>query len=150
VRVVAPEERHLTAVMALSEALAAEDERLGRIPVGMIRTAEQAWCKVYGPDVVAARVAENDDGQLAGLATVTRFEAGFELSVMVAARFRRRGLARQLVEAVLGPLPAGTTVEAWVAEWNRASLAALQALGFRPTRIIEDGRERVHILTRKV
>jgi hypothetical protein len=44
----------------------------------------------------------------------------------------------QCDEVVLRPLPAGIMVKAWIAEWNSAPLAALQAPYFRLARTGEE------------
>jgi ribosomal protein S18 acetylase RimI-like enzyme len=70
------------------------------------------------------------------------------MSILVGAGFRRRGVARQLVEDAFRRLPEGLAVEAWVGAFNEASLVATPCLEFDLAWAIEDRGRTVHIFTR--
>jgi GNAT superfamily N-acetyltransferase len=142
VRIVAPEDRHLDGLVRLSSAFAREHGWAGTIPIGGICSREIAHDRLLGRDVICARIAETDSGQVVGYAGVYRNEAGVDMSLLIAASHRRQGLARALVTDVFRQLPPGLCVEAWVGHFNEISLAAMPKLGFRPERTIEhDGRK---------
>jgi hypothetical protein len=61
-RLAVPHERHLAPLVTLSMSLAGEDRRMGSIPVGAIHRVELAQRRLLGPNVVVARVAEDEDG----------------------------------------------------------------------------------------
>ena len=113
-RIVAPEDRHLDGLVRLSSAFAREHDWAGTIPIGGIRSREVAHDRLLGRDVICARIAVTDSGQVVGYAGVYRNEADVDMSLLIAASHRRQGLARTLVTDVFRQLPPGLCVEAWV------------------------------------
>ena len=147
-RIVAPEERHLDGIIQLSQLFAREHDWAGTIPIGQIYSQAIAHARMFGPGAISVLIAETDSGGVVGYVGVYRHDEGIDISLLIAASHRRRGLASDLVARAFRRLPPGSRVEAWVAHFNEASLAAMPKLGFELERIIEhDGRE-VYIFVR--
>lgn len=90
------------------------------------------------------RVAETRAGEMVGYAYIYCRPNVAGISVLVRRDHRRHGLAQRLVDDVFKFLPRGMGVETWVAGFNRASLAAMAAVGRVLVRIIEDQGRRVY------
>ncbi len=148
-RIVAPEERHLDGIIQLSRAFAQEHDWAGTIPIGQINSSAIARAKLFGPNVIAALVAETDSGDVVGYTGVYRNEEGIDISLSIAASHRRRGLASALVTEVFRRLPPGSRVEAWVGHFNEASLVVTPKLGFQLERIIEHDERKVYVFVRQ-
>jgi GNAT superfamily N-acetyltransferase len=147
-KILSPKPRHVEGLIRLSGDFAEELEWASTIPVGRISTRERATSKLFGPTVLMARVAETESGEVIGYVGVYWDPEAVHMSILIKAGFRRRGLARQLVEDALMGLPEGLEVEAWVGAFNEASLAAMPRLGFDLARVIEDRGRSVHVFTR--
>ncbi len=148
-RIVAPEERHLDGIIQLSRLFAREHDWAGTIPIGQIDSLAIARAKLLGPDVISALIAETDSGDVVGYTGVYRNEEGIDISLLIAASHRRRGLASDLVTEVFRRLSPGSRVEAWVAHFNEVSLAATPKLGFQLERIIEHAERKVYVFVRE-
>lgn len=153
VRVVPAEDRHAPQLAGLSRDFASEQPWAVTLPIGQILTVEAARQRLFGPDVVIALMAETLDGTAVGYMGVSRFfvdgDAHYEASILVGRDWRRKGVGRALVEEAFLRLPPGICVEAWVAEMNKASLAAVERFRYRLYRLLEDEGRVVHVYCRR-
>jgi GNAT superfamily N-acetyltransferase len=147
-KILTPKARHVEGLIRLSKDFAEESEWARTIPIGGIATQERATSKLFGSTVLVARVAETESGDVIGYVGVYSDPEAVHMSILVKAGFRRRGLARQLVDDTFKKLPEGLEVEAWVGVFNKASLAVMPRLGFDLARVIEDRGRAVHVFTR--
>ena len=147
--IVTPKERHLDGIIQLSRSFAEEHDWAGTIPIGQIHSQATAWAKLFGPGAILILIAETDSNDVVGYAGVYRHDEGNDMSLMIAASHRRRGLASDLVAQTFRQLPPGTRVEAWVAHVNELSLAATPKLGFELERTFEDDGREVSIFVRQ-
>lgn len=139
IRLLTPREHHIEQLGLLSQAFAAEHPWAGKIPIGQLADYDRAKAKLFGQDVAAVQVAEHPEGQLIGYCAVYQYQAGiYEASILIDPRYRKTGVARQLVDAVFARLPKGIIVEAWVLAQNQEGLEAFPRLGFRLKEIIDN------------
>ena len=148
-RLVDPKERHCEGLVQLSDRFAQEAEWAGEIPIGRISDRSIAYNLLFGPDLVCGLVAETESGQVAGYAGVYRHDEITYLSILIDKGHRRSGLGTKLIQTIFDRLPENLRVEAWVGEFNTASLAAMPRFGFDPDRIEQHGKHMVHIFTRQ-
>jgi ribosomal protein S18 acetylase RimI-like enzyme len=109
---------------------------------------ESAESKLFGSEVLVARVAETRSGLVVGYVGVYHHPEAVHMSILVGATYRRSGLGRRLVENAFGELPGGLGVEAWVGAFAEASLSAMPRLGFDLMRAVRDRGRTVYVFTR--
>jgi 8-oxo-dGTP pyrophosphatase MutT (NUDIX family)/L-amino acid N-acyltransferase YncA len=146
--IVKPREADIRGLIGLSAAFASEHDWCATIPIGQIRTQEQARQRLLGENVMSAVVAVDAQGEMAGYFGIYKYEEGYEASILIRPDFRRSGLGREMTDRAFSFLPRGLLVEAWVAEFNQASIAATPRLGFTMDRKLEDAGRVVTVFTR--
>jgi GNAT superfamily N-acetyltransferase len=148
-RILSPKPRHIEDLTGLSQDFAGETEWASTIPIGRVGSKEEAASRLFGPEVLMARVAETESGEMIGYFGVYRHPEAVHMSILVKAGYRRSGVGKQLVEAAFREIPEGLEVEAWVGAFNEASLSAVPRLGFDLTWVIEDRGRTVYVFTWK-
>ncbi len=129
-----PEPKNIPQLMELSKSFADETFWASHIPIGQMVDTETARDRLFGSEVVNVQIAENEKGQLVGYvgvySEIVDGEMVYFASLLVAVEYRHKGVGKRLVEQVFQNLPAGIKVEAWVGDFNRASLEATPKMGF--------------------
>jgi phosphinothricin acetyltransferase len=100
----------------------------------------EAWFHEHDPDRRPIRIAEDEDGAVAGWLSLSDFydarpayHATVEIGVYVRGDLQRRGIARRLLEEAIGRAPelGVRTFTAGIFAHNRASIRLFEGFGFR-------------------
>ena len=152
-----PKKSDIEGLKRLSANFADEYEWGDKIPIGQIDTAKKAEERLFGDDIEEVLVAV-DKERLIGYIAVNGYEyegeKGYEASILIDKDYRGQGLGRIMTDKIFSKMPVEIEAEAWVADFNQASLKATPKMGFElEDKFLEDefipGRKyHVYVFTR--
>ncbi|TYB31572.1 MAG: GNAT family N-acetyltransferase [Candidatus Mcinerneyibacterium aminivorans] len=124
-----PEKSDIAGLIRLSKEFSIESRWGHLIPVGQIYNIEEARENLFGSNIYECRVAKKKD-KLIGYIAVKEHEKIYEASILVDSDYRKQGVGKNLTDNIFKSIPRDIEVEAWVADFNEASIKATPQMGF--------------------
>jgi RimJ/RimL family protein N-acetyltransferase len=125
-----PQEKNIDELVELSGKFSLEHEWAGFIPIGNIKNRDDAAKRLFGENTVLALVAE-DNSKLVGYIGIYKYDESYEASILIDDAYRKSGLGKRLCDEAFNKIPRNMEVEAWVGEFNSASINATPKMGFK-------------------